>query len=683
MKRETRYLVTAITCAGLLATVACGDDEDEGGKAGGAGQAGAAAGAAGTGGKAGESGSGGGGAAGSSGAAGGGGIAGDAGSGGASGGAGQGGVSGAAGGGQFACDAAQYDLATYTATNGKKMSELYADACQGCHGVYRQGNLGPNLLPTGQLAGQTDQQIWDTIKHGKPGTSMDIKFFPDLSASNDDTCAMVAFLRSPVDTSKLTWTTAEIDNSVRIMYPGHLCGGLKDDGTQDTACTETIAQVEATLPAVSTATHDLENLMLVTERESRKIAVFDASASDSAGKKGTFVGEISASYRAHGYTFDPAMNVADGSIVSNRKRWVYNVGRDGFLYKMDLVTLQPLARVRVGIDSRAIAVSDDGAHVIVGNYIPFSAVIVNTATMKVAQYLDTSAASTLANQDSRVAGINATQRWVGYDGSSYETAGVGGYFLMLLKDAGEAWRIDTTGTPGSFAIQKLANVGQILHEAFNSQDQKTFFATAQGSGHMTVIDVPSWTETLKISGGSKPHPGPGALWTYDVNGNGVIDVNETFGATIHIGDAQLLVWNVDKAASGVNESFTVGTGGPGLFVNTIEAASGVWSDQTFSTTDTTSIMKFAKDPAVLVDVSKRSDISIVGAVKLVHPEVDATGGFVYVSDWAGHKVYVLEEAPATPYAAGANSVTPYKTFTNIPDPTGIFNTHRRYSPLGH
>ena len=86
---------------------------------------------------------------------------------------------------------------------------------------------------------------------------------------------------------------------------------------------------------------------------------------DGDGKKGVFVGEIAASYRAHGYTFDPAMSISDGSIVGNRKRWVYNVGRDGFLYKIDLVTLKALARVRVGIDARAIAVSDDGKHVIV------------------------------------------------------------------------------------------------------------------------------------------------------------------------------------------------------------------------------------------------------------------------------------------------------------------------------
>lgn len=684
MRRETQYLATAIICAALL-SASCGDDDGEGNNnAGNAGQAGATGGSAGN---AGSSGAGGVSGGGGGGAAGSGGIAGSAGAGGTAGNAGQAGSAGTAGtagsGGAFACDANKYDLTTYTATNGKKMAQVYADACQGCHGVYRQGNLGPNLLPTGQLAGQTDQQIWQTIKQGKPGTSMDTKFFPDLAASDDDTCAMVAFLRSPVDTSKLTWTTTDIDNSVRIMYPGSECGGLKDDGTQDAPCTVTIAQVEATLPAIGTATHDLDNLMLVTERESRKIAVFDASASDGSGKQGVFAGEISASYRAHGYTFDPAMNVAAGSIDPYRKRWAYNVGRDGFLYKLDLVTLQPLARVRVGIDSRAIAVSDDGLHVIVGNYIPFSAVIINTTTMKVAQYLDTSAAGTLGGKDSRVAGINATQRFIGYNGVSYEKAGVGGYFLMLLKDAGEAWRIDYTGTPGSFAIQKLANVGQILHEAFNSEDQKTLFATAQGSGHMTVIDVATWTEKLKIYGGTKPHPGPGALWSYDVDGNGTIDVNETFGATIHIGDAQLLVWNVDKAATGVNDSFTVATGGPGLFVNTTEAASGVWSDQTFSTTDTTSIMKFSKNPAVLADVTKRADISISGAVKLVHPEVDAKGKFVYVSDWAAHTVYVLEEAPAVPYAAGKNTVTAYKKFTNIPDPTGIFNTHRRYSPLGH
>ena len=681
MKRIDHVLVVAASCAGLLGLVGCGDDDEpaKGGQGGSGAQAGAAGSGA-TGATGGQAGSGATGGVAGSGAAGSGGVAGAGGAGGS----GVGGVGGAGGATAFVCDSTTYDLTTYQTSTGKSINQVYADACQGCHGVNRQGNLGPNLLPTGQLAGQSDEQVFGTIKNGRSGTSMDTKFFPDLAANDDDVCAMVAFLRSAVDTSTLTWDVNDINSSMRIMYPGEQCGGLKDDGTQDTACTKTLAEVEATLPAIGTATHDLENLMLVTERESRKIAVFDASATDTTdNKKGVFVGEIDASYRAHGYTYDPAQDVSDGSIVEERKRWVYNVGRDGFLYKMDLVTLEPIARVRVGIDSRAIAVSDDGKYVIVGNYIPYSAVIVDTATLQVAQYIDTTAGNTVSSTDSRVAGINATQRWIGYDGSSYTQSGVGGYFLMLLKDAGEAWRIDYTGTAGSFAIQKLANVGQILHEAFNSEDQATFFATAQGSGHMTVIDVASWTETLKISGGIKPHPGPGALWSFDVNGNGSIENDEYFGATIHIGDSQLLVWNVAAAEAGTNDSFTVATGGPGLFVNTLESATGVWSDQVFSTTDTTSIMKFSKDPSVMQDAANRMDISISGAVKLVHPEVDATGAYVYVSDWAGGKVFVLEENPSTPYAAGANTVTAYKTFDNIPDPTGIFNSHRRYSPLGH
>ncbi len=661
MKRSHLFLMSATLCAGLAALPACSDDEAGGATGGTGGGSGGSVtgGAAGTGGSIG-------------GAAGGGGTSGSGGA------AGSGGAGGA-----FACDSTKYDPTTYKTSKGQSIPQVYAGACQGCHGVYRQGNLGPNLLPEGQIAGQPDQQLWTTIKNGKKGTPMDPTYFPELAGSDADICAMVALLRSPVDSSKLTWTTADINGSMRITYPGSECGGLKDDGKLDAPCTVTLAQVEALLPATSTATHDLENLMLVTERESRKIAVFDAAKTDTGGKKGVFVGEIAASYRAHGYTFDPAMSVSDGSIVSNRKRWVYNVGRDGFLYKIDLVTLKALARVRVGIDARAIAVSDDGKHVIVGNYIPYSAVIVDTATMLVAQYLDTTAAGTMAGKDSRVAGINATQRWIGYDGSAYKKAGVGGYFLMLLKDAGEVWRVDTTGTSGSFAIKKLDKVGQILHEAFNSSDQKTLFATAQASGYISVIDVPSWTEKVKIFSSNQPHPGPGAVWTFDVNKNNTIDADETFAATIHIGSAQLLVWNVDKAAAGTEDAFSVGTGGPGLFVNTTDKATGVWGDQTFSTTDTASITKFSKDPAVLADANKRSDLSIVGASKLVHPEMDASGKYVWVSDWTGHKVYVLEENPTKPYAAGKNSVTPYKTFPNIPDPTGIFNTHRRYSPLGH
>jgi len=79
---------------------------------------------------------------------------------------------------------------------------------------------------------------------------------------------------------------------------------------------------EAGLPDQPTHDGNLDNLMLVTEREARSIAVID-------GDTHRLLGHIDASYRAHGYAFDPTSD-----------RWAYNVGRDGWLFKIDLYTLQ-------------------------------------------------------------------------------------------------------------------------------------------------------------------------------------------------------------------------------------------------------------------------------------------------------------------------------------------------------
>jgi len=59
---------------------------------------------------------------------------------------------------------------------------------------------------------------------------------------------------------------------------------------------------EKTLPAKPTHSGNLDNLLLVTEREARKIAVID-------GDTNKLLGHIEASYRAHGYTFDPTNDV--------------------------------------------------------------------------------------------------------------------------------------------------------------------------------------------------------------------------------------------------------------------------------------------------------------------------------------------------------------------------------------
>ncbi len=79
---------------------------------------------------------------------------------------------------------------------------------------------------------------------------------------------------------------------------------------------------EAKLPGSPQHDGNMDNLMLVTERENRSIVVID-------GYSHTLLGHIPASYRANGDAFDPT-----------NERWAYNAGRDGWVFKIDLHTLQ-------------------------------------------------------------------------------------------------------------------------------------------------------------------------------------------------------------------------------------------------------------------------------------------------------------------------------------------------------
>jgi len=59
----------------------------------------------------------------------------------------------------------------------------------------------------------------------------------------------------------------------------------------------------------------------------------------------------------------------------------YNVGRDGWLFKIDLYTLQAVTKVRVGHDSRA-SPSRRWQWVITGNFVPNTAVILKADTLE-------------------------------------------------------------------------------------------------------------------------------------------------------------------------------------------------------------------------------------------------------------------------------------------------------------
>ncbi len=481
-----------------------------------------------------------------------------------------------------------------TLFDGKEVRVVFRDSCGGCHGPNREGATGPALIPDRLTS--NDDFYFDVIKNGKPGTVMPA--WGPIGMSDEEIWALVGLIRSEPEAEAVRWELDQIAASLEVLADG---GALPDAPTHD---------------------GNLDNLMLVTEREARSIAVFD-------GDTHRLLAHVPASYRAHGYAFDPT-----------DKRWAYNVGRDGWLFKIDLYSLQAVRRVRVGLDSRGLAISDDGRYVIVGNYIPNSAVILEARTLKPLKVIATE-------------GNNPQGKFVASRvciTSDVSPDLVGPYFILGLKEAGQVWRIDWSQP--DFPIDKVEGVGNILHDGFLSPDNRFFYIASQKDNWMAVLDVEKWELVAQIPTGQTPHPGSGAAWEVD---------GKTYGATVHAGEGKITVWDLSN-----NQIVaTIETSGPGLFIRSHPDSPYVWADTLFG------------DPANRIYIFDRATFEVVrvidDGVQTLHPEFTADGRFVYVADWQGNAVRVYD-AETFEKVAEVGGVT---------TPTGIFNTSRRNERLGH
>lgn len=478
--------------------------------------------------------------------------------------------------------------------DGRSPAEVYLDSCSGCHGPEREGGIGPALLP-GYLT-EDDAFYFDTIKNGRPDTLMPA--WGALGLTDEEIWLLVGYIRSQPEGETPEWGMEQITNSLTILV---------DEGT---------------LPPSPTHSGNLDNLMLITEREARRIAVFD-------GDTHQLLGRIEASYRAHGYAFDPTND-----------RWAYNIGRDGWLFKIDLYTLQAVRKVRVGLDSRGLAISDDGQYLIAGNYVPATAVILDAQTLQPLQVIATEGTDPDGNfVQSRVCIT-----------SDVAPSLVGPYFIIALKEAGQVWRIDYS-QPG-FPIDKLENVGHILHDGFLSPDNTRFYLASQNDDWMAVIDVANWQLITQIPTGNIPHPGSGAVWEA---------AGHEYGATTHAGEGLVTIW--DLADNQIVSQ--IPTSGPGLFIRASDHNPYVWAD-TMLGQPANSIYVIDKETFTVTHV-------ITDGVQTLHPELTYDGNYVYISDWQGEVVRVYD----------AHTFVLVAELTGLITPTGIFNTSRRYETLGH
>ncbi len=201
----------------------------------------------------------------------------------------------------------------------------YQQTCSPCHGVRRYGGYAPPLIPS-TLSRKKDEDLVRAIREGLPSTQM-----VPFGALIDDAQAraLVALFREPVPT--VTWSLADVWGSRH----------------------EESGQAGKLPPEIRR-----ENLILLVERGSSQVVVLDG---DEMVELDRFpVGRIHG-----GIKFDRDYHQA------------LAVTRDGTLVDYDLDRGAARTRIKVGVNTRNIAVSTEGELVVAANQLPQGLVVLD------------------------------------------------------------------------------------------------------------------------------------------------------------------------------------------------------------------------------------------------------------------------------------------------------------------
>ena len=204
------------------------------------------------------------------------------------------------------------------------VAKLYQQHCASCHGAERAGLMGPALLPE-SLDRIRPAEVLKTIQEGRPATQM-AGYAQVLNKEQIE--AMAKWLR--VAPSKAPqWTAADMAASHRTFVKPNY------------------GKVKPVFQA------DPHNLFVVVEAGDHHVSVLD-------GDKFTRIARFQSHFALHG-----------GPKFSPDGRFVYFGSRDGWVSQYDLYTQQKVAEIRVGLNTRNVAVSDIGLFYSVKSFSAF------------------------------------------------------------------------------------------------------------------------------------------------------------------------------------------------------------------------------------------------------------------------------------------------------------------------
>ncbi|WP_229582975.1 nitrite reductase [Paracoccus sp. S-4012] len=456
----------------------------------------------------------------------------------------------------------------------------YAEHCASCHGEERLGGTGPALIPEtlGRVRG-----IEDVIAHGRPATQM-LGFSDVLDEAQ--IAGLVEFIKTPLEAVP-EWTEADIAAS-REMAPDY---------------------APAQAPVFDA---DPLNITLVVETGDHHVSVLDGDTFD-------VLDRFPTPYAVHG-----------GPKFSPDGRYVFIMSRDGWVQKYDIWSLKEIGRVRAGLNSRNIAMSEDGQWLAVANYLPQTLTILSTETLEPVKVMPVVARD---GTPSRVSAVyQAPQRKS---------------FILALKDAPEIWEVttDPEGGPfhdgfvhsyekgmeesvgaqkGLFARRRIV-VEEPLDDFFFDPDYRHLIGTNREGTKGVVVNLIVGREIAELPLPGMPHLGSGISW--ERNGHRVM-------ATPHLNEGVLSVidtedWSIVK---------TIQTHGPGFFLRSHETSPHVWADVFFGP---------HKDEVHIID---KQTLEIVATLNpapgktVAHTEFTRDGRYALVSIWEDDGAVVVYDA---------------------------------------
>jgi len=396
--------------------------------------------------------------------------------------------------------------------------------CAQCHGPDRLGGVGPALIPQ-TLGRLKPEDARRAILEGRPASQM-----PGFAGQVDEetTARLVNYVFAPPDETP-AWGLDKIRASHRVLVD------------------------PATLPDRPTHGSDPLNLFVVVELGDHHATILD-------GDRLEPIHRFQTHNALHG-----------GPKFSPDGRFVYFASRNGWVSKFDLHSLQAVAEVRAGINTRNMAVSGDGRYAAVANYLPHSLVILDTKDLSLLKLIPVKDDE---GNSSRVSAVYAAPPRQS--------------FVAALKDIPEVWEIIHSDDPlpvyngpmhdyrmdegtarqsGPFPVRRIA-LEDYLDDFFFDQDYRMVIGAARNAKNGQVVHLDARRKIADLELDGMPHLGSGITWERD---------GRTLLATPHLKKSEVSVIDMESWQT-VKRIETLG---PGFFMRSHENTPYAWVDVYF------------------------------------------------------------------------------------------------------